>query len=125
MEGFGYNLIFAIAPLFFIVIFGVMIVIIVKNIIEWSKNNRQPIMPVTAKVVAKRTQTTSHHSGEHTTGATTTYYATFEFANGERTELSLKGRDYAMLSIEDKGTLEIQGTRFISFTRDMSVNIAD
>ncbi|WKL05192.1 DUF2500 domain-containing protein [Paenibacillus amylolyticus] len=51
--------------------------------------------------------------------ATTRYYVTFEFDNGERTELIVGGNHYGMMVENDRGMLTYQGTRFKHFERDV------
>lgn len=119
MFGFEFNLVFSLMPLFFLAILGVFIFVVVKGVKEWSSNNKQPIIPAEAKVVSKRTNVSNMTTGDDFmhTNTSTTYYGTFEFLNGERVEFRLKSPDYSMLAEGDKGLLEFQGTRFISFKR--------
>jgi hypothetical protein len=49
--------------------------------------------------------------------ASTSYYVTFQFDNGDRTELHLSGKEYGMLAENDLGILTFQGTRFHTFER--------
>ena len=115
-----FNLMSFIFPIFFVVFFGVFIFIIFKNIKEWSYNNKQPIIPVSSTVMSKRTNVSNHHHGEtHASSSSTTYYVTFEFDNGERVELRVSGSEYGLMAEGDKGILSFQGTRFISFEREL------
>ena len=111
-----FNLFSFIFPIFFIVFIGFFIFAIVKNIKEWSYNNKQPITPVEATIVSKRASV-SHNNHENHMSTSTTYYTTFEFINGERLELKMSGREYGLLAEGDKGILSFQGTRFIDFKR--------
>ncbi|MFC4402554.1 DUF2500 domain-containing protein [Gracilibacillus xinjiangensis] len=54
-----------------------------------------------------------HHSHTHTK-----YYVTFEFESGDRSEFHLSGKEYGLLSDEDRGTLSFQGTRYLGFERE-------
>ena len=109
-----FNVMSFIVPIFFVVIFGMFIFIIVTNIKEWNHNNKQPIIPVTSTVIAKRSKVSHHHHGEtHATSTSTTYYATFQFDNGERLELRVPGEQYGLIAEGDKGILSFQGSRFI------------
>lgn len=103
-------------PIFFLVFMGFFIFSIVKNIKEWSYNNKQPITPVDAVIVSKRSSV-SHHHNQNNVSTSTTYYATFEFTNKERLELRVSGREYGLLAEGDRGILSFQGTRFIDFQR--------
>ncbi|WP_066892295.1 DUF2500 domain-containing protein [Clostridium nigeriense] len=111
-----FNLFSFIFPIFFIVFIGFFIFAIVKNIKEWSYNNKQPITPVEATIVSRRSSVSHHHHENHMS-TSTTYYATFEFINGERLELRVSGREYGLLAEGDRGILSFQGTRFIDFKR--------
>ena len=107
-------------PLFFLVFLGVFVYTFVTGIGQWHKNNQSPRPHVQATVVAKRTNVSRGRSAGsdhmHIRG-TTTYYATFQVASGDRMELQLDGYDYGMLVEGDKGELYFQGTRFLGFTR--------
>lgn len=117
----GFDLMFGLFPIMFFLIFGFIIFAIVKSIQENMHNNKQPIIPVEAKIVAKRYDVSHHHhhngSDNMHHSSSTSYYATFELTNGERMELPIPSNDFGMLVEGDEGTLQFQGTRFISFTR--------
>ena len=100
---------------------GVFVVAAVKGIGEWNKNNHSPRLTVPATVVAKRTNVTRHHRHGvghvgHTTRSTT-YYATFQFASGDRMEMHITGQEYGLLVEGDFGDLTFQGTRYLGFAR--------
>lgn len=113
---FGFNLVFSLFPIFFGIILILFIVQLVRGIAQWHTNNQSPRLSVTARVVAKRTETHHHHHDNHM-HTSTSYYVTFEFDSGDRMEFSLRGSDYGMLAEGDRGTLSFQGTRFLDFTR--------
>lgn len=130
MSGF-HSLMFAIAPIFIIVIFvavvGVFVVTAVRGAAAWSRNNASPRLTVPAQVVAKRTDVTyhrhqahgSHHGGMgagHMT-ASTRCYATFQVESGDRMELQVSGPEFGMLAEGDEGMLSFQGTRYLGFER--------
>lgn len=114
----------------FVLVFGIVIVMFivtaVKGIGTWHKNNNSPRLTVEATVVSKRQNTSVHHHnnagdatgahGVHTT-TSTTYYATFQVASGDRMELLVGGREYGMLAEGDFGELTFQGTRYLGFER--------
>lgn len=52
----------------------------------------------------------------HTTSSTT-YYVTFQFESGDRTEFSINGSQYGILAEGDTGMLTFQGTRYLEFER--------
>lgn len=124
-SGFGSGLvIFQIMfGLVFVLTIGTFIVIAVKGISQWNKNNHSPRLTVPATIVAKRTNVSRHrHSGanghhHHTTS--TTYYVTFQVESGDRMELHVAGHEYGLLVEGDKGNLTFQGTRYLGFERSI------
>ena len=119
---FGENIFFKVYPLFFFVIFFLVVGIIIFNAIKgisiWNKNNHSPILDVNATVVTKRTEvyhsTSSNNTSSH---SHTHYYATFQVESGDRMELEISGDMYGMLVEGDFGKLTFQGTRFLGFQR--------
>ncbi len=97
----------------FILILGVIVIIVVKNIATWNKNNNSPRLTVEAKVMSKRTAITHHHDSM----SSTRYYVTFQVDSGDRMELPMTGSEYGMLAEGDVGKLTFQGTRYLSFER--------
>lgn len=77
---------------------------------------RLTLLTLHSTVVAKRTEVSG---GSGDSSATTRYYVTFEFDNGERTELIVGGNHYGMMVENDRGMLTYQGTRFKHFERDV------
>ena len=76
--GFGFGLFQIMFSLVFLLVIGTFIVIAVKGIGEWNKNNHSPRLTVPATVVAKRTNVSHHHhnhggTGMHHTTHSTTY----------------------------------------------------
>ncbi|MBO1913429.1 DUF2500 domain-containing protein, partial [Microvirga sp. 3-52] len=66
------------------------------------------------------TSGSSHHATDHMHSSTTTsYYVTFQFESGDRTEFSLNGSQYGMLAETDIGKLSFQGTRYLGFARNI------
>lgn len=105
-------------PLFFCLVFGIIIFNIVKGIAQWNKNNNSPRLTVEAKVVTKRGESHRHRSGNTGMHHTHTYYyVTFQFESGDRLELAVDGTEFGMLVEGDEGKLTFQGTRYLSFER--------
>lgn len=112
--------------LIILIVIAVFAFVIVRGIAEWNRNNHSPRLDVEAAVVAKRTDVSHYHhpnTGDATgfhgfhTSTSTTYYATFQVASGDRLELRVSGREYGALAEGDKGTLSFQGTRYLHFSR--------
>lgn len=122
----GFNFMRIMVLLVFFVVISAFVVIFIKGIGQWNRNNHSPRLTVPATVITKRTNVSHHHhhhAGEaggmyHT--SSTSYYATFQVDSGDRMELSVSGTEYGMLAEGDRGMLSFQGTRYLSFDRDMN-----
>ena len=125
--GAGFTIFQIMFTLVFVVVIGTFIVIAVKGISQWNKNNHSPRLKVPATVVAKRTNVSRHHhhdhggTGMHHTTHSTTYYVTFQVESGDRMELHVAGHEFGMLIEGDKGMLSFQGTRYLGFERKLDV----
>lgn len=108
-----FNLMSILVPAMFVLVVGLIVVTVIRNVGEWSRNNNAPRLSAAATVVAKRQHHYSHQNG----GGGTTYYATFQFENGDRLELRLPGQEAGLLAEGDRGTLHFQGTRYLGFDR--------
>jgi hypothetical protein len=120
--GFRFGMFQIMFSLVFFLVIGTFIVIAVKGIREWNKNNHSPRLTVPATVVAKRTNVSHHHhnhggTGMHHTTHSTTYYVTFQVESGDRMELHVAGHEFGMLIEGDRGNLSFQGTRYLGFER--------
>jgi hypothetical protein len=116
----GFDTMFGLA---FILIIFMFIVMLIKAVGQWNKNNNSPRLTVDATVVTKRIDVTHHHHGEmgneignHMTTSTADY-VTFQFDSGDRIEFQVDGREYGMLVEGDYGRLTFQGTRYLGFER--------
>ena len=94
--------------------FLLFIASITKGIKNWSSNNAAPELSEECTAVTKRTRV---RGGSGDMSSSTDYYVTFEFQNGERKELEVKGEQYGLIVEGDRGKLVYQGTRFKSFER--------
>lgn len=121
MNGFfGFNmfsLMSMLFPVFFILIFGLFIFTIGRNIKEWNSNNKEPVLIVAAKLVSRRINNRRHHNSNGHSSNSTSYYATFEVESGDRMEFHISGKEYGLLAEGDMGKLTFQGTRYHSFER--------
>lgn len=123
-----YNMIEIIFPVFFLIVLAMVVVTFAKGIASWNDNNHSPRLTVEAEIVAKRQNTTHHNHpnagdatgahGYHTTSSTS-YYVTFQVESGDRMEMAVSGSEYGMLAEGDKGKLTFQGTRYLSFDREL------
>ena len=112
--GSNFDFIFSIFPIIFMLALIVIIFVIIKNIREWARNNKQPVVPASAEVVSKRTSIFNNTNGI----SDTDYYVTFQFVNKDRMELWVPYSEYGHISEGDTGTLYFQGTRFIGFEQE-------
>ena len=119
----GFTIFQIMFTLVFVLVIGMFIVIAVKGISQWNKNNHSPRLTVPATIVAKRTNVSHHHhhnhggTGMHHTTHSTTYYVTFQVDSGDRMELHVAGHEFGMLIEGDRGMLTFQGTRYLGFER--------
>lgn len=107
----GFDMFGIMFSIVFLLVIGTFIMMVVRGIGQWNKNNNSPRLTVEAVVVAKRTNVTHHH---HTS---TSYYVTFQVQSGDRMELHVSGQEYGMLVEGDQGLLSFQGTRYLGFER--------
>ncbi len=119
--GFGmFNIMFTIV---FLLVTGTFVVILVKGISEWNKNNHSPRLTVPATIIAKRTNVSRHRhggaNGHHHHHTSTTYYVTFQVESGDRMEFHISGQESGLLIEGDKGNLSFQGTRYLGFERTL------
>lgn len=116
------NFMFELFPIIFMVmfllVFGMILLTVIRGIAQWNKNNHAPRLSVDATVVTKRTNISRHRrAGSNLHSTSTTYYATFQVESGDRFELQVQGTDYGLLVEGDRGKLSFQGTRFLGFER--------
>lgn len=122
--GFGvtFSIMQIMVPVMFVLVFGIIIVTMVRGICEWNKNNHSPKLSVPAKVVSRRTAVSRHHhhqgNGMHHTHTAISYYATFQVESGDRMEFEISDMEYGMLAEGDRGMLTFQGTRYLNFRRE-------
>ena len=119
--GGGFSMFSIMFTIVFLLVIGTFVVILIKGIGEWNKNNHSPKLTVPAKVVAKRTDVTRRRhggaDGVHHHHVSSTYYVNFEVESGDRMELHLSGPEYGLLVEGDRGNLSFQGTRYLGFER--------
>ena len=98
MFGGGFEILFF---LIFALVLCLFIVMIVRGVSQWHRNNNSPRLTVEA-----------HHMT-----TSTRYYVTFQVESGDRMEFSVSGREYGLLVEGDTGRLTFQGTRYLGFTQ--------
>ena len=127
--GTGFTVFGIMFTLVFVLVIGMFIVMAVRGISQWNKNNHSPKLTVPATIVAKRTNVSHHHhhnhggTGMHHTTHSTTYYVTFQVESGDRMELHVAGSEFGLLIEGDRGMLTFQGTRYLGFERKYEVAV--
>ena len=117
----GFDFFDSVFPVIFGIVFcgmlALFIIMAIRALLEWNRNNHSPRLSVAARVVTKR-QEVSHHTDDNNMHSTYThYYATFEVESGDRMEFEIRGDEYGLLAEGDLGKLTFQGTRYLSFER--------
>lgn len=118
--GTGFGIFGIMFTIVFILVIGTFIVVAVKGIGQWNKNNHSPRLTVPATIVAKRANVSHHRHGgvnDHHHHTSTSYYVTFQVESGDRMELHVAGTEYGLLVEGDSGKLTFQGTRYLGFER--------
>lgn len=111
--GFGFaSAMFTIIPL---IVIGGFVYVIGSSLFRWYANETSPVEERYATVMTKRTNVSG---GGHNHHAHTSYHVTFQFDDGDRLELSVRGSDYGVLVEGDNGLLNYQGTRLNRFDRN-------
>jgi len=114
----GFGLLGVAMGVFFAVVLVAVVTVFVLAAVrgagQWTRDNASPLLTGPATVVAKRGHV---WGGSGDTGASTTYYATFQLPTGERVELPVPGPQFGQLVEGDRGVLTHQGTRFKGFAR--------
>lgn len=118
---------FTVVPIFigiiFVIVFIIILVNVFKSLGQWKKNEESPRLSVPAHVKIKRTNVTRNghfqDNNVHSHSSSTTYFITFEFESGDRSEFQVSGKEFGLLAEGDFGTLTFKGTRYIDFIREL------
>jgi len=117
----GFRLFSVLFTIVFLLIVGTFVVLLVRGIGQWNKNNHSPRLTVPATIVSKRCDVSRNRhggtNGHHHHHTSTTYYVTFQVESGDRIEFHMTGQEYGLLVEGDKGNLSFQGTRYLGFER--------
>ncbi|SFJ57487.1 Protein of unknown function [Paenibacillus sp. UNC496MF] len=96
------------------VVIGGFLYVLIRGLLTWTTNNAAEVTTRPVTVADKRTQV---WGGSGDSSSTTDYFATFEFSDGSRLELQVRGQQFGLLAAGDHGRLTYQGTRFKAFHR--------
>ena len=72
-------------------------------------------MSAAAQIVDKRIET---HGGGETT-VSQRHFVAFEQPSGERFELEVPASEYGLLVVGDRGTVNMKGTQYLGFAREI------
>lgn len=114
--GFMFIIPLIMIPLVFAFVFGVFGYTFYRMIKEKRTNDNSPRLTVNARIVDKRSDMGRYHHDNHH-HYNYSYYVTFEFESGDRTELRVPYNEFGLLVVGDVGDLTLQGTRYIGFDR--------
>lgn len=104
-------------PVVFVLIIGIVLLSMGKEIWRWGKNNAEPLLTVSSRITGRRMQVQQSHA-EPGSSARTLYYVTFEVESGDRMEFKVSGEEYGLCSEGDEGRLSFKGTRYVGFERN-------
>lgn len=109
---------FSAVPFLIFIVFAILTMIfvtsLVKGIGQYLKNSSIPEEHVPARLVAKR----MHNWGGHGNLAKhTSYFVTFETAEGERLEFPAGSTFWGLHAEGETGILTYRGTKFIDFEK--------
>lgn len=107
-----FEVLFAIFPILFI---GVFIFIIVTVVRQFAKNEKSPVVATKARVIEKRTESSTHHDANGHMHTSHTYYLVFELSTGSTMRLSVGSGIQRDAREFEWGILTFQGTRFLRF----------
>lgn len=97
-----------------LIFIGFVLYSIIKGVTTYTRNNAAERLTERARILTKRTNVSG---GSGDSRAFTTYYITFEFEDGHRSEFQVRADEYGLLVEGDEGRLTHQGTRYLGFER--------
>ncbi|MNI47975.1 hypothetical protein D3C73_1025180 [compost metagenome] len=114
-------------PIFLAVVIGIIALSAGRGLLQWSRNNKSPIMTIPARIVSKRTEVRQQQLQDDSNNSrtSTTYYLTYESDLGVRMEFKVDGNEYGMSAEGDRGILTYQGTRYHGFQRQPHYSTAE
>ncbi|WP_434750890.1 DUF2500 domain-containing protein [Paenibacillus amylolyticus] len=105
-------------PVAFVLILGIVLLSMGKEVWRWGRNNAEPLLTVHSRITSRRVKMSQPPSDSgSTTPVRTLYYVTFEVESGDRLEFKVNGEEYSMCAEGDEGRLSFKGTRYIGFER--------
>ncbi|MCG7379663.1 MULTISPECIES: DUF2500 domain-containing protein [Paenibacillus] len=104
-------------PIVFVLIIGIVLLSVGKEVWRWGRNNTEPLLTVPSRITGRRMQVSQSHA-ESGSSARTLYYVTFEVESGDRLEFKVRGEEYGLCSEGDEGRLSFKGTRYVGFERN-------
>ena len=100
----------------FVILVNVYIVFrVYEYFIEKKEEGNLPVREEIATIVSKRKKITPYGAKRLVHGVRKSYYATFQFQDGQRVELTVYEYQYEQLIIGDIGHLHFQGKKCLTF----------
>lgn len=103
-------------PVAFVLILGIVLLSMGKEVWRWGRNNAEPLLTVHSRITSRRVKVSQSDSSS-AGAAQSLYYVTFEVESGDRLEFKVNGEEYGMCAEGDEGRLSFKGTRYIGFER--------
>ena len=119
----------------FWVLFAIAIVMMIARLargaVRVARNSASPEVTAVARIVDKRVSTSGGgaapsvldadglFANNHSDPITETHFVTFEQSGGARFELEVPAVEYGLLVVGDSGTVAMQGSRFLGFSREV------
>lgn len=114
------NMMIYVVPVFFLIVFILLLFFISKGMQESTENNLKPVIPVSVLIVSKRVAISHNHNSPSRVNATIPrYFIGVQYTNGEMQEFVVSGIDYEVIETGAKGVLSFQGSKFIDFEREL------
>ena len=105
-----------------IVVFGMLVLIILKVAMDKLRNTKAEVVMVRARVTSKRSNEgylEELQLVQMTHSDSSVYYVTFLMKEGGRKEFKVSGEAYGMLVEDDIGMLCFRGDEYLGFQREI------
>ncbi|WP_168123400.1 DUF2500 domain-containing protein [Paenibacillus sp. HB172176] len=125
--GSSFDLMFSLFPIFFFLVFALIIGGIIFSIVRYARNAKSEEISSYARIISKRMEVSGssghHHHGDsgisHSSGSSRTdYYITLEFDNGSRREFLDVKKLYGLVAEGDTGYALTKGEWIVAFERN-------
>jgi hypothetical protein len=115
MTNFGVIVLIVVAVAFAALLATPVVIAVLRVARRRRRIAASPHLRAEAVVVDKRTKVIANDRGP----TDQTYFATFQFPDGNRLELEVPGSESGLLVVGDQGALDWQGPRYLGFAREI------